>query len=113
MSICEDSRLKDKIQLPDRPDPAQPNLKDLLRELQAAIDSDPDLPDTDKADLLEQVQNLAEAKQTEEPAKKEGLVRKAKKMFEVTLQSLPATAQIVESCGKLLPLILKALGFLV
>jgi hypothetical protein len=68
------------------------------------------LPDGDKADLLEQVQHLAEAKQTAEPAQKEGLVRKAKKMFEVTLQSLPDTAKIAEACSKLLPLILKALG---
>jgi hypothetical protein len=61
--------------------------------------------------LLEQVQNLAEAKQTEEPAQKEGLARRAKKMFEATLKSLPDTAKIVEASSKLLPLILKALGF--
>ena len=56
---------------------------------------------------------MVEAKQTEEPAKKEGLARKAKKMFEATLKSLPDTAKIVESCSKLLPLILKALGLAV
>lgn len=60
-------------------------------------------------DLLEQVQALAEAKQTEEPAKKEGLTR-ARKMFEATLSSLPQTESIVEACSKLLPVILKGLG---
>ncbi|MGA7934154.1 MAG: pentapeptide repeat-containing protein, partial [Kovacikia sp.] len=100
-------------QLPDAAEPGQPNLKQLLMELQAAIATDTDLPDTDKADLLEQVQNLAEAKQTEEPAKKEGLVRKAKKMFDATLSNLPETAKIAEACSKLLPLILKVLGFAV
>ncbi len=97
-------------QLPDQSDSDQPNFKELLGQLKAAIESDRLLPDTDKADLLEQVGHLAEAKQTEESAKKEGMVRKAKKMFDATLQSLPATAQIVEASAKLLPLIFKVLG---
>lgn len=98
-------------QLPDVDTADQPNLKQLLTELKDAIATDADLPDTDKADLLEQVQNLAVAKQTEEPAQKEGLVRKAKKIFTATLNSLPDTAKLAEACSKLLPLILKALGF--
>jgi hypothetical protein len=97
-------------QLPDTSDPNQLSLKELLTQLQAAIEGESSLPDGDKADLLGEVQNLAEAKQTEEPTKKEGLVRKAKKMFEVTLKSLPDTAKIVEASSKLLPLILKVLG---
>jgi hypothetical protein len=91
-------------------DSNQVNPKDLLTQLQTAINSDESLPDDDKADLLEQVQNLAEATQTEELAKKEGIVRKAKKIFDATLKNLPDTAKIVEACSKLLPLILKALG---
>ncbi len=98
-------------QLPDEPATTdQPSLKDLLTQLQQSITADTDLAETDKADLLEQVQALATAKQTEEPAQKEGIVRKSKKMFEATLKSLPDTAKIVEACSKLLPLILKALG---
>lgn len=98
-------------QLPESSEPDQPNLKTLLAQLQQAIETDADLPETDKSDLLEQVQSLAEAKQTEEPAKREGLMRKAMKMFDATLKGLPDTAKIVEACSKLLPLILKALGF--
>lgn len=98
-------------QLPDPPEPAQANLKTLLAQLQQVIETDSDLPDPDKADLLEQVQSLAEAKQVEEPAKREGIARKAMKMFDATLKSLPDTAKIVEACSKLLPLILKSLGF--
>jgi uncharacterized protein YjbI with pentapeptide repeats len=97
-------------QLPDCADSNQPNLKELLSQLQQAIETDADLPDADKADLLEQVQNLTEVKQTEEPEKREGLARKVKKMFEATLKSLPETAKIVEACNKLLPIILKTLG---
>ncbi|MEG5237030.1 pentapeptide repeat-containing protein [Microcoleus sp. AT9b-C3] len=97
-------------QLPDSSEPSEPNIKELLAQLQQAIESDSDLSDPDKVDLLEQVQALAEAKQTEEPAKKQGLTRKARKMFEATLSSLPQTASIVEACTKLLPMILKGLG---
>jgi hypothetical protein len=91
-------------------DSNQVNLKDLFTQLQTAIESDVSLPDDDKADLLEQVQNLAEAINSEEPAKKEGVVRKAKKIFDATLKNLPDTAKIVEACSTLLPLILKVLG---
>ncbi|MBD2006301.1 MULTISPECIES: pentapeptide repeat-containing protein [Cyanophyceae] len=97
-------------QLPDVSESDQPNLKELLTQLQQAIENDTNLPDTDKADLLEQVQVLAEAQQTKETTKKEGLIRKANKIFDATLKSLPNTAVIVESCSKLLPMILKALG---
>ncbi|MBW4519921.1 MAG: pentapeptide repeat-containing protein [Scytolyngbya sp. HA4215-MV1] len=97
-------------QLPDVSDDHQSSLKELLTQLQQAIETDADLPDPDKADLLEQVQILAKAKQTEEPAQQEGIARKAKKMFDATLKSLPETAKIVEACSKLLPMILKALG---
>ncbi|MEG4805842.1 pentapeptide repeat-containing protein [Microcoleus sp. ARI1-B5] len=97
-------------QLPDSSETDEPNIKELLTQLQQVIENDSDLSEPDKADLLEQVQALASAKQTEEPAKKEGLTRKARKMFEATLSSLPQTASIVEACSKLLPMILKALG---
>lgn len=97
-------------QLPDSSETDEPNIKELLTQLQQLIENDSDLSEPDKTDLLEQVQALAEAKQTEEPAKKEGLTRKARKMFEATLSSLPQTASIVEACSKLLPMILKGLG---
>jgi uncharacterized protein YjbI with pentapeptide repeats len=97
-------------QLPDTSETGQASLKTLLAQLQEAIETDTGLPDPDKSDLLEQVQSLAEAKQTEEPTKREGIARKAMKMFDATLKGLPDTAKIVEACSKLLPLILKALG---
>ncbi|KST65585.1 hypothetical protein BC008_41555 [Mastigocoleus testarum BC008] len=97
-------------QLPDKSESEQPNLKELLLQLQEVIQNDGELLDPDKADLLEQVQALAEAKQVDEPTRKQGLARKAMKMFDATLKSLPDTAKVVEACNKLLPLILKALG---
>ena len=97
-------------QLPDSSDGQEQNLKQLLTQLQQAIETDADLPAPDKKDLLEQVNNLATAAQTEAPEEKEGLTRKAKKMFDATLRSLPDTAKIVEASSKLLPIILKLLG---
>jgi uncharacterized protein YyaL (SSP411 family) len=97
-------------QLPPDPSSDQPGIKDLLIQLQKAIEEEAGLSTEDKTDLLEQVKALAEAKQTPEPEKREGLIRKARKMFDVTLKGLPDTAKIVEACSKLLPLILKALG---
>jgi len=97
-------------ELPNTSESDKLSLKVLLTQLQQIIQDDIDLPDPDKADLLEQVQVLVEAKQVEEPAKKEGLARKAMKIFDATLKSLPDTAKIVESCSKLLPMILKSLG---
>ncbi|MEH2108079.1 pentapeptide repeat-containing protein [Nostoc sp.] len=97
-------------QLPSSPEPTQPGIKELLIQLQQAVDEDTDLAPEDKADLLEHVKALAEAGQTPDQEKKKGLVRKAKKIFDATLKSLPSTANIIESCSKLLPLIIKALG---
>jgi uncharacterized protein YjbI with pentapeptide repeats len=94
-------------QLPESSEPEQVSIKTLLTQLQRAIESDADLSTPDKSDLLEQVKSLTEAKQSEEPEKREGIVRKAMKMFDATLKSLPDTAKIVEACSKLLPLILK------
>ncbi|MGK7887721.1 MAG: pentapeptide repeat-containing protein [Leptolyngbyaceae cyanobacterium] len=102
-------------QLPDAPESQaeQPSFKTLLTQLQQVIEADSELSDPDKSDLLEQVQALAEAKQTEETAKREGIVRKAMKMFDATLKGLPDTAKIVDACSKLLPLIIKGLGLLI
>jgi hypothetical protein len=98
-------------QLSDSPkSEAQSNLKELLFQLQKAIENSLELSMGEKALLLEQVKTLAEAKLTNEPEKKENLAKKARGMFEAVLKGLPDTAKIVESIGKLLPMILQALG---
>ncbi|PIE31239.1 hypothetical protein CSA56_18945 [candidate division KSB3 bacterium] len=96
--------------LPHSSAPQNPGIKELLSELQKAIQGDSNLPDADKKYLLGQVNALAEAKQEPELKKKEDVARKAKKIFAATLESLPATAKIVESCNKLLPMIMKLIG---
>jgi len=98
-------------QLSEPSEPGQPNIKHLLTQLQKAIEDETELLPEDRADLLEQVKAFAEAKQTSKHEEKEGLTRKARKIFEATLRGLPDTAKIVEACSRLLPMILQALGF--
>lgn len=97
--------------LPDSSLSEEPGIKELLIQLQKAIKEEATLSSEDKADLLEQVKALAETTQTTEREKKEGIARKAKKIFDATLKGLPATAQIVEASSKLLPIIFKIIGF--
>ncbi|MBC1220388.1 hypothetical protein GNF10_07060 [Nostoc sp. UCD121] len=47
-------------QLPNSPDTEKPGIKELLTQLQEAISQSTDLPETEKAEALEQVQALAE-----------------------------------------------------
>ncbi|MBW4473458.1 MAG: pentapeptide repeat-containing protein [Stenomitos rutilans HA7619-LM2] len=97
-------------QLPSTPDSAQPGIKELLLELQAAIESDADLPEKGKASALEQVKVLAEVAQDPEQPEKKGLGSQAVTFFKNAASFLPDTAKLAEACTKLLPLITKALG---
>jgi serine/threonine protein kinase len=97
-------------QLPDEIQSDKLSFKDLLTQLQSAIEEDSELPSEDKADLLAQVKTLAGVGKIPEQEEKQGMVRRARKIFDATLKGLPDTAKIVEACGKLFPLILKALG---
>ena len=85
-------------------------LAGLLKELQAAIESEADLTPDDKAEALEQVKILAEEGQKP----KEGAMQKAAKraitMLKGTISVLPTTASLLEACSKLLPLITKLFG---
>ncbi len=96
--------------LQEAPDPSQPGIKEHLTELQAAIETDPAIPDADKADALEQVKVLAELGQNPEPSAKETLGRKAVKLLKGTIAALPDAVKLADACSKLLPLITQALG---
>ena len=91
-------------------DPATKELEDLLNQLRKHIQADAMLSAGDKQDLLEQTDALAKAKQLSDTAEKESVARKARKMFDATLKALPVTAVLVESCDKILPVVLKLLG---
>lgn len=85
------------------------SIDELLLELHKAIQNDTNLSVEDKDDLLKQAEVLAKVRQLPDPEEKKGAVRTARKIFDATLKALPATAAIVESCGKILPLLIKLL----
>jgi hypothetical protein len=67
-------------QLPETSQSEQPNLKELLTQLQKAIETETELPNEDKAEALEQVKTLAEAGQTPQDS---NLQKAAKTAFSV------------------------------
>ena len=97
-------------QLPNTSEPNEPSLKELLVQLQMAINEDVTLQPKAKAAILEQVKVLAEAGQEPENPDKKGLGSQAVTFLKGASALLPDTAKLVEACSKLLPLITKILG---
>jgi uncharacterized protein YjbI with pentapeptide repeats len=92
-------------QLPASPDSDSLGIKELLAQLQTAIEAELGLTDEDKVEALEQIKTLAEAGQKPED---NGLQKAAKtsiKVLKGTIASLPDAAKLAESCAKLLPAI--------
>ena len=92
-------------QLPPSSDPDNPGLKELLAQLQAAIEAESQLADEDKAEALEQVKTLAEAGQKPEDNNLQKAAKTSIKILKGTIASLPDAAKLAESCAKLLPAI--------
>ena len=95
-------------QLPASPE--SDRLKDLLVQLQAAIETDPQLPQDDKATALEQVKELAAAGQAPNSEEKRSISKRAAQMLKGIAASLPDAVKLTEACGKLLPMILPLVG---
>ena len=92
-------------QLPASPDLNELGLRELLTQLQAAIEAESELPDEDKAEALEQVNVLAEAGKSPEDTFLQKASKTAMKILKGTISSLPDAAKLVESGVKLLPII--------
>lgn len=98
-------------QLPSSSEPDKPGIKELLIELEAAIEAEPNLTEDDKEDALDQVKSLAEAAQNPNDGGMKEKAKKAGRMLGRIISGIPTAAQLVEACSKLLPLITKAFGF--
>ncbi|MBD2150089.1 pentapeptide repeat-containing protein [Pseudanabaena sp. FACHB-1277] len=85
-------------QIPNKEDSG--DIKTLLTQLQEAISADKDLADEDKADALEQVENLAKIALHDKPAEKPTLASKALRALKRIIDNIPAIAKIVETVGK-------------
>jgi hypothetical protein len=96
-------------QLPTSPQSDQPGIKELLTELQTAIEAETDLSDDDKAEALEQVKTLAEVGKNPQDSTLQKAGKTAMKILKGTIAGLPTTATLLEACSKLLPMIAKLL----
>ncbi|TAF06847.1 MAG: hypothetical protein EAZ77_11450 [Nostocales cyanobacterium] len=92
-------------ELPPAPEPEKPGIKEILTQLQTAIEADSDLTPKDKEKALKQVKALAEAAQN--PQEKQDLADTAITMLKGILMSVPT---LLEECSKLFPLISGFLG---
>jgi uncharacterized protein YjbI with pentapeptide repeats len=97
-------------ELPSSPEPDKPGVKELLAQLQAAIEAENNLSAEDKAEALAQVKTLAEAGKSPQEGAMQKAAKTALKILKGTVASLPTATKLVEECSQLLPLISKLLG---
>ena len=98
-------------QLQDSNAPEAPQLADLLKQLQTAIESEPNLKPEEKNEALEQLGKIAEAGQKPKEGEMQKLAKTANRTLKGMLLELPNATQFVEACSKVLPLIAKFFGF--
>ncbi|MEG4044801.1 hypothetical protein [Microcoleus sp. Pol17_C1] len=92
-------------QLSDSAKPDEPGIKELLTQLQTAIEAETDLSDDDKAEALEQVKTLAQVGKNPQESTMQKAGKTAMKILKGTIAGLPSAATLVEACSKLLPAI--------
>lgn len=97
-------------QLPVSPEPDKPGIKELLTELQAAIEAETNLTAEDQAEALEQVKALAEAGKNPQEGTMQKAAKTAIKILKGTVASLPVAATLYEASQKLLPAIAQLLS---
>ena len=97
-------------QLPVSPEPDKPGIKELLTELQAAIEAETNLTAEDQAEALEQVKALAEAGKNPQEGTMQKAAKTSIKILKGTVASLPVAATLYEASQKLLPAIAQLLS---
>ncbi len=96
-------------QLPSSSESEKPGIKELLVQLQAAI-NDPNLTDDDKTQVLEQIKVLAEAGQNPNKETAQKQAKRAMGFLKVIAEGLPSAAQLVKTCQDVLPAIAHFFG---
>lgn len=93
-------------QLPDAPSSAdQPSLKELLTELQAAIEAETELSDVEKKEALGEVGKLAEAGTKPQDNAMQRMAKRAAANLKSITEPLTEASNLVTVCQSLLPLI--------
>ncbi|MBW4632787.1 MAG: hypothetical protein KME30_13100 [Iphinoe sp. HA4291-MV1] len=93
--------------LQDSDVPEAPKLAELLKQLQAAIEAEPNLTLEDKAEALEQVKAIAEAGQNPKEGVMQKTAKTAMRILKGIFSELPNVSKLVEESAKLLPIIAK------
>jgi hypothetical protein len=92
-------------ELPTSSESDKPKIKELLQQLQAVIETEPNLSEKDKIKALKQVQAIAEAGKTADQGAVAEIVDNATTMLKGIILELPAVTNSVGEFHKLLPLI--------
>ncbi|MBP0021721.1 MAG: hypothetical protein J7647_29725 [Cyanobacteria bacterium SBLK] len=98
-------------ELSPSPEPTQLGIKEILGQLQEAINTDNNLSEQDKTTALQQVQLLAEASKDPKNGAKKNIAKNAITMLKGILSSLPTATKLVETCQQLVPTIATIFGF--
>ena len=85
-------------------------MKEMLAQLQAAIQAEAVLSTEDKSDALEEVKVLAEAGKNYRDAGMQKMARKAIRLLQGTIAELPPSSRLVIECDRLLPAIAQQLS---
>ena len=97
-------------QLPDSDKTEEPGIKEILSNLQTAIETDTNLSEDDKVEALEQVKKIAEAGQKPEEEGMQKTAKKALTFLKGLIVDLPTTAELVKTCGNLIPVVKQFFG---
>ena len=96
-------------QLPSSSNPNEPGIKELLTQLQQAVD-DLNLSEDNQKQALEQIQTLAEVGQNTQDETMQKKAKKAVGFLKVIADGIEPTTQLAQACGKVLPKILLLFG---
>lgn len=88
----------------------QENIKELLYQLQEAVNADLNLSDVDKADALEQLDTLTKTVTDIQDVTMQSSAKTALKVLKAISASLPSGSHFVETENRLMPLIAQMLG---
>jgi deoxycytidine triphosphate deaminase len=97
-------------QLPDKVDSEKPSLKELLSQLQIAIETDSELSQEDKAEALEQLQAILKLGQKPNDGTLQKAAKTAMKILKGTVLSLSDANKLYQAGTNLLPVISSILG---
>ena len=97
-------------QLESSSDSDQIKLKDLLSQLQEAIEAETELSNDDKVEALEQIKVLADSGQNPKDGSLKKAAKTSMKILKGTISTLPDVTKLVQECSELLPAIITLLA---